>query len=276
MIDLHTHSFCSDGTLSPAELVRLAARKGLSALALTDHDTTAGLDEAAAAAQETGLVLVPGLEIEIDFSPGQFHLLGLGLVRWGAAVEEQLREVLRKRNERNRRILDLMHEADMDVSPEEVAAEAGGDVIGRPHFARVMVAKGYASSIDDAFRRFLLKGRPLFVQRESFSLEEAVGLVRGAGGRAVVAHPLSLYLSWSRIQDRLVEWKQQGVEGLEAYHSGTKVNDARRLEKLAGEVGMFVTAGSDFHGESRPDRKLGRTSGGRKIEDRFLQPFLPG
>jgi predicted metal-dependent phosphoesterase TrpH len=324
MIDLHSHSTASDGSLSPAALVALAQKRGLSALALTDHDTVAGLPEAEAAAlrphasgqaegspeaeaaalmphaggQAEGspeaespfvpLRLIRGVEIEIGFEPGEFHLLGLDLAPIFAAeaipaspaapaaspaagrLLAALEKLGKARDERNSIILEKARAAGIPLTEEELAAAAGGSRPGRPHIAALLVAHKAAKNRQDAFSRFLAKGRPLYEPKECMELFDAMELVREAGGLAIVAHPLSLFVSWTRLAKLMDEWKEMGIDGIEAYHPTAKLGQCRRLEKMGRERGFRVTAGSDYHGDIRPERRLGRTAGGIAIEDSYL------
>lgn len=269
MIDLHTHSDASDGTFSPSQLAREAAARGLSALALTDHDTVAGLEEAAKVAAETGLRFIPGIELEIAFEPGECHLLGLGISRRTDEFGAVLEDLAARRVVRNRAILDLMVEAGIEADYEDIARYAAGDVVGRPHFASFLVERRVVRNREQAFSRYLGKGRPFFVPKASLDLPLALRLIKEAGGVAILAHPLSLYVSWGRLPSVIAEWKDLGLEGIEAWHPTTKVRSCERLEKLAQQLGLLATAGSDFHGENRPERKLGVTAGGRKIDDSY-------
>jgi predicted metal-dependent phosphoesterase TrpH len=313
MIDLHSHSMASDGSLAPSALVALARSRGLTALALTDHDTVAGLPEAEAAAavfdhdaredlgpprkplpaaitvaphsiEEVGktLRLIRGVEIEIAFEPGEFHLLGLDLAPIFDAEgypanpgAERLLVALerlgRARDERNRQIVENLNDAGIAVTMEELATAAGGSRPGRPHIASILVERKAAKNRQDAFARFLAKGRPYYEPKECLLLEDAMDLVRGAGGLAIIAHPLSLFVSWTRLEKLMDEWRELGVDGIEAYHPAAKLGQCRRLEKMGRERGFRVTAGSDYHGAIRPERKLGRTAGDIVIADAWLQ-----
>lgn len=269
MIDLHTHSDASDGTYSPAALAREAASRGLSAFALTDHDTVAGLEEAEREATALGVRFIPGIELEVAFEPGECHLLGLGISRRTDEFAAVLEDLAARRERRNRAMLDLMVEAGIEAEYEDIARFAAGEVVGRPHFASFMVEKRIVRNKEQAFARYLGKGRPFFVPKASLDFPLALRLIKESGGVAVLAHPLSLYVAWGRLPSVVSEWKDLGLDGLEAWHPTAKVRACERLEKLAGELGLLATAGSDFHGENRPDRKLGLTAGHRKIDDRY-------
>ena len=274
MIDLHSHSNVSDGDLTPAALVDLAAENGLTALALTDHDTTAGLDEAGNQAETLGLRLIRGVETEVEFRPGEFHLLGLGLENTGPGpLALFLEEIRRRRLDRNREMVGLMNRAGLDLTMEELGKLAGGEVIGRLHFARWLIDKGHCRNVPEVFERFIGPTGPFYVPKMRPSLEDALEAIHGAGGKAVLAHPLSLWISWGRMSAKLTEWSEMGLDGVEARHSGASKREAARFEELAAANGMFITGGSDFHGSGRPDRKLGYGAGGEKLAETLLEPF---
>jgi len=268
--------------------VALACERKLAALALTDHDTVAGLPEAEAAAAALGpyadgsrLRFIRGVEIEVAFEPGEFHLLGLDLAPLygpdGGPASPAARRLLsaleglgKARDERNRIILDKAREAGVDISMEELSEAAGGSRPGRPHIAGLLVKHHAARNRQDAFSRFLAKGRPLYAPKECLELEEAMELVRDAGGLAIVAHPLSLFVSWTRLATIMDGWKELGIDGIEAWHPVAKPGQCRRLEKMGRDRGFRITAGSDYHGLIRPERRLGKTSGGLSIDDSYL------
>jgi predicted metal-dependent phosphoesterase TrpH len=275
MIDLHTHSSASDGRLSPAALIDLAADQGLSAIALTDHDTIAGLEAARCEALVRGIRFIPGIELEIErpreIHRGEFHLLGLGIRSPSGAFLEAVAELGRQRETRNLKILDCMREQGIPVTLEEVTALSGGGSIGRPHFAAFMIKQGIVKNQEQAFSRFLARDKPFYVPKGTLEFRRALELVKESGGLAVLAHPMSLYVSWGRLPALIREMKEQGLDGIEAWHPTAKVRSCKRLEALGISMGLFITAGSDFHGESRAGRGLGITAGGYKIEDSFLE-----
>jgi predicted metal-dependent phosphoesterase TrpH len=271
MIDLHTHSTASDGSLSPAELMERASERGLSAIALTDHDTIAGLEEAEKEAEKHGLRFIPGIEIEILWEPGEFHLLGLGIHRPSALFLEAISELARRREARNREIIERMRRSGIEVSYEEIRSLSGGHSVGRPHFATLLVNRGFVKNREQAFARYLGKDKPFYVPKEGMEFSHALAIIKDAGGLAILAHPLSLYVAWGRLPDLVKDFKAQGLDGLEAWHPTAKVHACKRLESLGKSLGLFITAGSDFHGESRPERKLGITAGDRKIDEAVLE-----
>lgn len=271
MIDLHAHSTASDGLLSPSQLVTLAHKNGVTMLALTDHDTVAGLAEAAQACQQYGIRFVPGIEIEVEVDTGEFHLLGLGLHAWNSPWAGRVRQLQALRVERNLRIFEKMREAGIRGNYEEVEQLAVGGQVGRPHFARFLVQRGKVETVQEAFNHFLGRGQLFYEKKAALPLQEALDLVHTGGGLALLAHPLSLQLGFGELEERLIAWKSQGLDGLEAWHPGAEPRQCRRLEALARRCGLKVSAGSDYHGENRPGRKLGWTAGGLAIDDRFAE-----
>ncbi|MDR1949055.1 MAG: PHP domain-containing protein [Spirochaetaceae bacterium] len=278
MVDLHTHSTASDGSLSPAELVKTAADRGLRAIALTDHDTISGLAEAETAAAQAGIRLIPGVEVAIrrtDSSgatpPGELHLLGLGLRAPSPAFLEALAELSKLRETRNREILGRINEMGVKAEYEDIRSLSGGGSLGRPHFAALLINRGIVKNQAQAFDRYLGRGQPLYVPKDGLDFAEALELIRESGGIAVLAHPMSLYLAWGRLPAYITALARQGLDGIEAWHPTAGTRSCKRLEELGRSLGLVITAGSDFHGESRPDRKLGITAGGRKIEDSLLE-----
>ena len=275
MVDLHTHSNISDGILNPIGLISYAVEQNLSAIALTDHDSTDGIDAAAKQAELKGIDFIPGVELTISWPTGEFHLLGLGIKRVSARLAE-ITEILQKnRIERNRQIILKMQENGFDVSYEELVASVETKCIGRPHFAEYLVKKKLVRNRQDAFNKYIAKGRPYYVEKTGCNLDEAITAIVESGAVPVLAHPLSLYVSWGKMQNVLEELKERGIAGIEAFHPGARLNDCLRLEELGKKLGFCITAGSDYHGEAvRKDRHLGYTAGDRKIEDRFYYEEL--
>lgn len=281
MIDLHTHTTASDGQYTPEELVYKAAEKNISVLAITDHDTISGLEEGAEACRKTGITFVPGIEINIQRPNCEFHLLGLGLNLNGISesLDKLLKGLIESRHERNEFIVSKMRSSGIKTTVEEIQAEFPDQVLGRPHFASWLTNHNYVKNRQAAFDKFLARDRPWYVERTGADLDEAVKAIYESGGVPVIAHPLSLYLSWSKIEPVLADFFERGVKGMECFHPGARVTECLRLQEIARKLGFFVTAGSDFHGEKvRSDRRPGHTCGGKIIEDKYyyeeLKPFL--
>lgn len=279
MIDLHTHSSASDGALSPKNLISYAAEKNISVLALCDHDTVEGIQEAQEEAQKRNITFIPGIELDIQWPTGEFHLLGLGLQNFSKELLTITKELQEDRNLRNITIAEKMKNDGLAIDFAEIKEKHPSGCIGRPHFAEYLVEKKIVKTRQQAFDKYLGKGRPYYVAKTGADLEKAVSAIKTSGGVPVLAHPLSLYVSWGKIEGVLTELHQKGIQGIEAWHPGARVGECKRLETLGKELGFFITAGSDFHGERiRSDRKIGHSAGLTKIEDRFfydeLQLFL--
>jgi predicted metal-dependent phosphoesterase TrpH len=277
MIDLHVHTTASDGQYTPSQIVQKAAEKNLKAIAITDHDTVAGLDEAVAAGRVAGIPVVPGIELNITFPTGEFHLLGLGIKKPSESLINIVETVIKNRNDRNAQIIAKMNEDGVPLTAAELEADFPDTVIGRPHFAAELVKHGVVKTRQQAFDQYLARGRKWYVPRVCTNLDEAIVALRESGAVPVLAHPMSLYLSWGRLPDFLTDCYEKGVAGIEAFHPGARVTECLRLEELGRKIGFIITAGSDFHGEKiRADRKLGHTAGGKKIDDKYyFEELLP-
>lgn len=252
-VDLHTHSTASDGTFRPADVVRQAAGHGAAAIALTDHDCVDGVAEAAAEGVRLGVEVVTGIEISAEFGPGTMHILGLfvdpAVPVFGAAMAR----MQTARHERNPQIVRRLQTAGVAITYEEVVAASGGGQIGRPHFARVLIEKGYARDMNDAFNRYLKRGAVGYCERFRFAPAEAIGLIHHAGGVAVLAHPMTLGLESEALRAELTRLTAAGLDGLEIRYSAHGVADEARLRVLAQDLGLAESGGSDFHGQSKPE-----------------------
>lgn len=273
-VDLHTHSTASDGTFTPRELIRLAAEKRLRAIALTDHDCLDGLPEAMEEAQGLGIELIPGVEISAEFSEGTMHILGF-FVEWrDGAFRERLERLQAARRERNPKIVQNLRDQGLDITLEEVAAASGGGLVGRPHFAKVLVRKGYVSSTQEAFERYLKKGAPGYAEKFRFGPEESIRMIHEAGGAAVLAHPFTLSKDApAKIEAAVRDLAAAGLDGIEVYY-GTYSNDQiREYRKLAEQYGLLHSGGSDFHGAYKPGLDLGVGYGDLKIPYSLIEPL---
>lgn len=261
-IDLHAHTTESDGTLRPAELVKRAAEIGLAALAVTDHDTTAGWAEAREAGRSFGVEIIPGAEITARFPSRSMHVLAYGFEAREPRMAEMLVEIRAGRDSRNPRILAKLAELGVRVSMEEVRAEAAGEVIGRPHMARVMVRRGYVADTRSAFQQYLKDGGPAYVPAESVEPPEVIATVRDAGGVAVLAHPKQLRLDGPAAYEALLtDLAAKGLGGVEVHHPSHDAAHRALFAGLARSLGLVESAGSDFHGSNKPDVALGSGDG---------------
>ncbi len=269
--DLHVHSTCSDGTVRPAEVVRRARDAKLVAMALTDHDTFDGVAEAMEAGAALGVRVVPGIELSLPHA-GTFHMIGLGVDPANAqirAVAETLRE---GRGPRNRAIVERLCALGLAVTIEEVEAEAGGDVVARPHIARVLVKKGYVGSIVEAFERYLKKGAPAYADRPRVELRDAIAAVRAAGGASVLCHPSTLGIDDDEaLLAELRRFALAGLDAVEVRCGRSTRADMARWEGLVQDVGLLPSGGSDFHGDNKPDLKVGTGRGKLRVPLEWLE-----
>lgn len=250
--DLHTHTTASDGTLSPTELVRLAKDHELRALAVTDHDTVAGISEARAEAEMLGIELVPGVEISASFGSVPIHVLGLFIEYREPWLNEFFLEAAERRIARVHEMVAKLRELGVEIDSEEVFARSSHGTVGRPHVAEVLLERGFASSLTEVFARFLGDGCPAYVGYEKVSLDNALALIDRAGGIASLAHPYVLD------NDGLIpEMVSSGLPGLEVYHQDHSSEQIAAYESLADEHALLVTGGSDFHRPNGEDQQLG-------------------
>lgn len=258
-IDLHTHSAVSDGTDSPTGLVMSAAQARLQVIALTDHDTFDGLPEAIAAGSRFGVRVLPGVEVSCNQDGTEVHLLGYGCRVSDEALGAELELIRNGRGGRLFRMVKALQEAGLDITVDEVLAQAGSaPSIGRPHVADVMIAKGYVADRDEAFRDWLEQGRPGFVRRYSCDLPRAVDLVHGAGGAAVLAHPWGRGADSVLTADVIAELaRRHGLDGIEVDHQNHTPEQRALLFELGGRLGLIRTGSSDYHGTGKQNHALG-------------------
>lgn len=257
--DLHMHTIHSDGTLTPKELVQLAKQRGLSCIALTDHDTLSGVEEAQAEGNRIGVEVISGVEISAKFDPGTMHILGFFVNRNSKELQEGLGTVQEARRARNPMIIERLQALGVQISLEEVERESGGDQVGRPHFARVLIKKGYVKNSEEAFDRYLAKGAPAYIDKRKLTSREAIEMIEAAGGIASLAHPKHLKLDSipDQFEQTIRQLKSEGMKGLEVYSSCQSREEAARYRKVAERLGLLITGGSDFHGANRPQAPLG-------------------
>ncbi|MDO9084436.1 MAG: PHP domain-containing protein [Humidesulfovibrio sp.] len=268
-IDLHTHSSASDGSLTPAELMRAAKEAGLSAIALTDHDTLDGLPEASAEAQQLGLELVPGCELSLEFGGLPTHMLALFVDQRTGAVAGELDRVMRARSRRNEQMIEKLHTVGVHLRPEDVARYADG-VVGRPHIAQAMLAAGVVKTFDEAFVRFLGRGGLAHIPKEKLRPREAIDAVHADGGLAILAHPYLLSPQTRHLEVLLADLKGLGLDGVEVYYTEHSERYTAEVARLADRLGLLKSGGSDFHGAMKPGVRLGRGRGGLFVPGSLL------
>lgn len=256
--DLHSHSTASDGTLSPAELVARAHARGVHVLALTDHDSTEGLAEAAATAGDVGLDLVPGVEISVSWNSQTVHIIGLHVDPANQALQAGLAGLRGFRDWRAQEIARRLEKHGIADTYEGAKAYAKGSIVSRTHFARLLVERGEARDLQQVFKRFLVHGKPGFVSGEWAKLEDAVNWITGAGGQAVIAHPARYRLTATRLRMLFTEFKGMGGAGIEVVSGSHSRDDYFTLANYAKQFGLLASSGSDYHGPEHPWIELGR------------------
>lgn len=248
LVDLHVHSSASDGLLSPRDLVRHAREVGLKAIALTDHDTVAGVADAQAAGRDAGLEVIAGVEVSAEMDGGACHILGYFVAPEDRRLGRVLEEIRLGRDRRNRRILERLGELGCPLARDELAARLEDGVLTRAHFAAAMIEKGYVKSWDEAFERYLGRGKPAYVSRPHLAPAEAIRVIHGAGGLAVLAHPRQLNLSAAGTEKYIEGLAAAGLDGVETVSPDHTANLARRYRAAARRLGLVETGGSDWHG----------------------------
>ena len=273
-IDLHVHSSFSDGTNTPYELVQLALNAGLSAFALTDHDTTAGIGEARAALMESDasdkLRIIPGVEISAAYKERDIHILGLFIDPDNAALSAALQIARDNRVTRNHTMLQLLSDAGYPMTEEELLQDSDEACIGRMHFANALVARGYAKNTQDAFQRFIGLDCPYYVPRNYITPKDAISLIRGAGGLAILAHPLLYRLERSELEQLIVQLMDCGLSGLEAIYTANSIEDEQYVRTLASRNNLLISGGSDYHGSNKPHISIGTGRGNLRIPETIL------
>lgn len=267
MIDLHMHSTFSDGSLTPEQLVARGREVGLTAMALTDHDCMTGVPPFLAACEAAGIEGITGVEISAEVPKGTLHMLGYFAQPGHPFLEEVLHRIRAGRELRNAEILKKLNALGLDLSWEEVAQHAGEDVVGRPHFAMAMVARGFATNKQDAFDRFLAKKKPAYVDRFRMSPTDSIAAIVKGGGIAVMAHPFTLGLGRKDLKAMVAELKAAGLHGIEVYYSEHTPDQTRQYLSLAKEFDLVASGGSDFHGAANPAVKLGVGFGSLEVAD---------
>lgn len=260
LIDLHAHSTCSDGTLTPTELVQLAKKQGLAALALTDHDTIEGLSEFMAAGAAQGLETIPGIEFAVfweKYHRPEIHIVGLGFDPQHPALVEKMDFIQKSREERNERMCEKLTAIGLPIHLEEVKENAGGEVITRMHFANVLLEKGSIHTKEEAFSRYISNGMPGYAARETLSPAVCIRSIKEAGGAAILAHPTLYGLSLPQVEEVCREWMAYGLDGIECQYSTYTPAETKAITQLADKLGLLPSGGSDFHGKNKPNIRLG-------------------
>ncbi|MCR5522172.1 MAG: PHP domain-containing protein [Clostridia bacterium] len=270
LIDLHTHSSESDGSMTPAQLVRHAADSGLSAIALTDHDTVKGLAQAMEEGKKAGIEVVPGIEISAS-SQAETHILGYYIDTGNRMLASKLDECFKLRLKRNEVTCRKLNELGFNIDLDEIRKLAGGQIIGRAHFARLMVDKGYAGSVKEAFDLYLGSGKYAYCGEQRLTDEEAVKLIKSSGGMAFAAHLHHTKLEGDELRAFLIRLKDAGLDGVEGIYTEYTEEMGRRYRALAAELGLLISGGSDFHGANKPHIAIGKGTGNLRIPYEILE-----
>ena len=257
-IDFHTHSIASDGQLSPTQLVRRASEKGVRVLALTDHDTTHGVEEAAITAKEIGVHLVPGIELSVTWNDQNFHMVGLGIDPLHSTLASGVREQQELRLSRAREIGRRLNKNRIEGAFEGAALLAGNGMLTRTHFARYLVDQNRAATLQKAFDQFLKRGKPGYVPTRWAPLETGIQWVTAAGGIAVLAHPQRYKISTTRLKRLLTDFKTAGGQAIEVVCGNSSNDDVLKFSRHALDFGLLGSVGSDFHSPENPWIELGR------------------
>jgi predicted metal-dependent phosphoesterase TrpH len=265
-VDLHLHTTASDGVKSPSEIVRYAKSKGLQAISITDHDTIEGLQEGLAEGERIGFEVIPGIEISAEHSPGSMHLLGYFIDIHYPPLNEKLKYLQRAREERNPRIVEKLNRLGINITYEEVVKASGGGQVGRPHFAQVLIEKGYVRSFQEAFDRYLKKGASAYMDKVRFTPAEAIHFINEAKGVAVLGHPNTLGLNGStELENLILSLLKEGLKGIEVYYPEHSSSEIAQYKALAEKHGLILTGGTDYHGIDKDSLDVGVGRGEMKL-----------
>jgi len=271
LIDLHTHSTASDGSFSPREVVKLSKKKGLSAIALTDHDTVAGNKEAITTGEKLGIEVISGIEVSAYFEKGTLHILGYFVDYEDKNFLKRLSVLQEARAERNPKIIKKLQGLGIHIDYEEVVAASGGGQIGRPHIAQVLIKKGIVNSLEEAFEKYLKKGRPAYVEKERITPEQCLEMLIEANALPVLAHPYTLNLDEQGLRRFVKRLKDCGLMGIEVYYPDHSPPQIKNYLDLARDFDLAITGGSDFHGKNKKGVELGTGYGDLRIPYSLLE-----
>ena len=257
-VDLHLHTTASDGAMTPSAIVRYAKTKGLEAIAITDHDTIEGLDEGLREGEKIGFEVIPGVEISAEYSPGSMHLLGYFFEVHDPLLKGKLDYLQKARADRNPKIIENLNRLGIKILYDEVVKASGGGQVGRPHFAQVLIEKGYVRSFQEAFDRFLKKGAPAYVDKLRFKPKEAISFIKESGGVTVLAHPKTLGMNGSSaLENTLLDLIEIGLEGIEVFYPEHTPLEVAQFRALAERYGLLMTGGTDYHGIAKEELDIG-------------------
>lgn len=271
IVDLHTHTTCSDGTFTPREIVEYAAKKNLSAIAITDHDEVSGVEEAIKYGDKYGVEIISGIEVSTQYEGSELHIVGLFIDIYDTNMNKLLIDMRQKRIDRNRLVAVKLQELGLDITYSDIVQAANGGIVTRAHIAKALRQKGYISSNQEAFDKYIGDGKPAYIKREVFDWQETIDMINNAGGVAVLAHPLLYKFSKKRLEMIVSDMANHGLKGIEAYYSTHSPSDVKYIKMIADKNKLKVSGGSDFHGANKPKLDLASGYGNLEIPYEVLQ-----
>ena len=271
-IDMHTHTTASDGTLTPTELINLAKETGLKAVAVTDHDTVEGIEEALKEGEKVGIEVIPGIEFAAAYEgETEIHILGFFIDYKNHKLNETLKSIKEARDKRNILMVENLRKIGMNITIDDIINEAGGNIITRAHFAAVLEKKGYVKSKNEAFKYFISPGKPGYVRREFITPKMCIETINNAGGVAFLAPPTLYKISYKQIEKLVSELIEYGLKGIEGEYSTYSDEQEKNIKKIANKFNIMISGGSDFHGNNKPDIKIGTGMGNLKIPYEYIE-----
>ena len=278
MIDLHAHTRGSDGDKTPEELIDLAISKKLKALAITDHDTTASLKKSIEYAKDKDIILIPGIEFGAEVDKGEMHILGLFIDYNNKELKDKLQFLIDGRNARNQKFVEEFDKLGLHVTMKELEEVSGGKAIGKPHFTKIFLQKGYIKDAEESYANYFRKPPFIDIKRTAYEPEEVIRLIKNANGIVILAHPQSLKLNEEELREKIKELKGYGLDGLECYHSKQTPEEMKLFRQIAKENNLLISKGSDYHGPiTKPDIELGTGINNNIVndeEDEILNKIL--
>jgi len=259
MIDLHIHTTASDGEFSPEEIIKMSADKGVKTIAITDHDTIAGVDRAIKEGRKQNIEVIPGVELDAFVETGKMHILGYYIDYKDSHFVNEMHRIKKERDLRNNSFIKAFNNQNINITIEDVKKYAIGEIVGKPHFARALLDKGYITERDEAFTKYFNEYPLNEIKRASLTPKQAIELIKSAGGTVVLAHPVSLKLNDELLEEKIRELKSYGLDGIECYNKIHTQEDIIKLKEVANKLDLLITAGSDFHGPiSTKDVEIGK------------------
>ena len=269
MIDLHTHTKASDGEKTPEELIDLAIKSNINALAITDHDTVDSLEIAEKyASTKRNFLFIPGIEMEAEFDNGQMHILGLFIDYKNQTLLDKLSYVKKERNLRNEKFINELNKMGYEITLDELKEISGGNTIGKPHFARIFLKKNYIKTKSEMFDRFFNQPPLSKYKKFSYSPKDVITMLKNSGGTVILAHPQTLKLEKEEFIEKVIELKSYGLDGLECYHSKQTPEQMKEFKEIAKNLNLLISKGSDYHGPiTKPETKLGTGKNNNIVSD---------